>query len=156
MKKPAIILSAVLLVGGLAAVAAIDGRHEVHGAESDIPPFLKGRVEVEIRNGVYTYRIFNNEPQQFIYVFHLDIKETPITVVATPPGWKPETDGKTYVGWFTEDQASMLPPHGSLGGFQIRGPTTNSVTTPYSLVGWNPTLEKPGEVTVGVVASPAN
>jgi hypothetical protein len=156
MKKPAIILSAVLLVGGLAAVAAINEKHEVHGAESDIPPFLKGRVEVDIRDGVYTYTIFNNELEQFIHAFHLEIKDTPISVVATPPGWKPGTDGKTYVFWFIEDHAFlMLPPGESLGGFQIRGSTTNSVTTPYGLGGWDRTLDK-AKVTVGGVASPAN
>lgn len=86
MKKAVIALS-VLLFAALAAM----------GAEGPDPVFLKARVDGEVNNGIYSYTILNDEPAQSVYAFHLDIKDTPITVVGSPPGWKPETDGKTFV-----------------------------------------------------------
>jgi hypothetical protein len=60
--------------------------HAAEPAELRNYQFLLARVEVEIRNGMYTYKIINSEANQFVAAFHLDIKKTPITVVEGPPG----------------------------------------------------------------------
>jgi hypothetical protein len=107
--KSVIILLVFLLFGALTAFAAV-------GAEPPAPKFLKARVEVEVKNGIYSYRIHNDEPVQSVYIFHLDIKNARITVVGSPPGWGSETNGKTFVAWLTGDEALTVPRGRSLGG----------------------------------------
>jgi hypothetical protein len=145
MKKTVVALSALLF----AAFAAI-------GAEPPAPEFLKARVDVEVKNGIYSYTIHNDEPVQSVYTFHLDIKNTPITVVGSPPGWGSETNGKTFVAWLTGDEALTVPPGRSLGGFRIQSPAANSTSMPYALVGWDRTDRNADLVAVGTVLSPSD
>jgi hypothetical protein len=72
MKKLSTILSLLASFGIFIGLArAGEPRHD---------EFLRGRVEVEIRNGVYSYKIINADPDRMIGAFHLDIKNVPITV----------------------------------------------------------------------------
>jgi hypothetical protein len=78
-------------------------------------------------------------------------------VVGSPSGWKSQSDGEKYVTWVIESEAFMLPPRQSLGGFQIQGLTVNSVSSPYTLAGWEGATvkEEKGRATFGSVASPS-
>jgi hypothetical protein len=162
-------LIALGLAGALATFVALDV-NLVYGAESPYslepphtietpkPHFLKAHVQVDIRNGVYTYKIINAEEKHSVAFFQLSIKNIPVTVVGSPVGWQSKTYDGRSVFWSTEDEANMIPPGKSLGGFQIYSPTVNSVSTPYILVGFeDPTItSEKAVVTFGSVASPSN
>jgi hypothetical protein len=150
MKKALIALSVLFSLGTL------DGKYRLHAAKTPDCLFLRATVEVEIRNGLYNYKIINTEPNQSVVAFHLDIKNIPIKVVGSPAGWQSDTDGQNWVLWITDDQKRMIPPGKSLDGFQIHSPTINSVSTPYSLVGFEPGDQKERDAAVfGSVASPS-
>ena len=148
MKKALIALSVLLSVGTL------DGKYLVYSAETPDCLFLPARVEVEIRNGLYTYKIINAGLKP-VMAFHLDIKNIPIKIVGSPAGWQSDTDGQNWVLWITEDQTRMIPLAKSLDGFQIYSETINSVSTPYSLLGWAHSTQSHSSGVFGSVASPS-
>lgn len=122
---------------------------------------VRAHVGVSATREVWTYTIFNDEPQtsqQFIAAFSLDVV-APATVTRTPRGWVALTDNASYVLWYANDQQPPYPHHiapgGSLGGFQIQSPRSGSESTAYIVTAWDHQANKAGLVFPDLVLSPS-
>lgn len=119
-----------------------------------------GAVEVGVNSWFYT--LTNNEaPGSSLYIatFSLDIA-APITVTGSPPGWIPQTDSSTYVGWYADDSAgapypNQIAPGSSLSGFQISSAATLSQSTAFILTSWDHQLDRPGRLFSDYISAPS-
>jgi hypothetical protein len=129
-----------------------------------VPPpvsFLNAQINVEEGSGVWSYKILNDEvgdSPNFINAFTLDVV-APVTVTGTPAGWKPNTDGASFVLWYAEDTQPPYPhqiaPGTFLSGFAIQSGKKSSEPTGFAVTAWNHRTNKAGLVKLGAVLSPS-
>lgn len=125
-----------------------------------VVPVLRARVVASTGNAVWNYTVVNDEPagsRQHVASFSLQVA-APVTVTATPPGWRAETDNATYVLWVSDDfappYATHVAPGQSLSGFQLTCPRPSSEAGPYSLVAWDHAADDAGLAMAEYTATP--
>jgi hypothetical protein len=125
---------------------------------------LKAQIDFNFNpgNGLWSYSLLNREPAgspRFISSFSLDI-DSPFSVASTPPGWSFQTNGLSYIAWFTTDQGLPYPNHIAPGssqtGFQIQSQQTGSESKGVTINSWNHQLDKADLVTFGSVLTPSS
>lgn len=109
----------------------------------------------------FNYTLFNDEltgSPNYAYTFQV-LVNAPITVASTPDGWDFETDGATFINWFTVFSGPPYPndvaPGESLGGFQIVSGIITSELQNYGVVSWDHNADVDGPSTAGFVISPS-
>jgi hypothetical protein len=97
---------------------------------------------------VWTYTIFNNEPNGSDYVDQFTIAiNASVTVTATPAGWSDSiglVDGVESITWWSNGDSTDLAPGGSLGGFSISSPGASNVLGNADVNSWDHSDDQPG------------
>ncbi len=137
-------------INGVSYGLALNRFITVPPATVPLTPTLRARVLASTGNAVWNYTIVNDEPagsRQHVASFSLQVA-APVTVTATPPGWRAETDNATYVLWVSDDfappYATHVAPGQSLAGFQLTCPRPASEAGPFSLVAWDHVADDAG------------
>ena len=132
----------------------------------DIPPStpIEGtpffaEVAVGANAGVFQYLVVNTSaatsPHK-IAALALDIVR-PCTVTGTPPGWRVDTDGSTYVLWSAPPEVSSAQIGGgaSLRGFEITSNTSAFEGNAFVLSTWDFSASAPGPMLSDMIITPA-
>jgi hypothetical protein len=124
------------------------------------PAALHARVRTERGAGTWRYTLCNDEaPDSGLYVSALALMvSAPVTILATPPGWRGETDGNSYVFWRAADYLPPYPNHlmpgDVLDGLVLGSPYTAAQASTAALASWNHSGNKAGPMLSEYVPTP--
>lgn len=111
---------------------------------------LHARVTTVLAQNTWRYTLHNDEPADSgLYVSSLAMMvSAPVMITGTPPGWRGETDGISYVFWRAADYLHPYPNHlmpgGELAGFRLASPYTASQASAAAVSSWNHSLDAVG------------
>jgi hypothetical protein len=121
---------------------------------------LHARVTTLLAQNTWRYTLHNDEPADSgLYVSSLALMvSAPVMITGTPPGWRGETDGISYVFWRAADYLRPYPNHlmpgQSLAGFRLNSPHSASQASAAAMSSWNHTLDAAGPVLTDYVLTP--
>ncbi len=103
----------------------------------------------------WAYTLSNHEPAHspnYLFAFLLPINAS-VEAIAIPPGWDAQTDGSTFIYWFSVDYAADVAPGDSTSGFVVSAHAISglSESATYS---WDHVLDGPGPSSYDVIESP--
>jgi len=103
----------------------------------------------------WAYTLADNGPldsPEFIFGFLVPVGAA-VEVVGTPPGWYAQTDGYSYVDWFSGDYSADVAPGVLISGFILSAEAISglSESTAYS---WDHVGDEPGPVAYTAVQAP--
>ncbi|GGY10995.1 hypothetical protein GJV26_15260 [Massilia dura] len=113
---------------------------------------LHARVTTVLAQNTWRYTLHNDEaPDSGLYVSSLALMiSAPVMITGTPPGWRGETDGISYVFWRAADYLHPYPNHvmpgQALAGFRLNSPHAASQASAAAMSSWNHTLDAAGPV----------
>ena len=95
----------------------------------------------------WAYTLSNESSPYFLYGFLLPLA-APIQAIGTPDGWNSQTDGYTYVYWWSTDTVPPythdIAPGTSLAGFFVSAPSSLSELSTSTLFTWDNAADQPG------------
>lgn len=121
---------------------------------------LHARATTLLAQNTWRYTLHNDEaPDSGLYVSALAMMvSAPVMITGTPPGWRGETDGLSYVFWRAADYLRPYPNHlmpgHALPGFRLNSPHTASQASAAALSSWNHRLDDAGPVLTDYVFTP--
>lgn len=121
---------------------------------------LHARVTTALAQNTWRYTLYNDEPADSgLYVSALALMvSAPVAITGTPPGWRGETDGNSYVFWRAADYLRPYPNHvmpgDSLTGFQLGCTHTASQASAVALSSWNHSTDAAGPELADYVLTP--
>ncbi|TWI61460.1 hypothetical protein IP91_04540 [Pseudoduganella lurida] len=121
---------------------------------------LHARVRTERAAGSWRYTLYNDEAADSgLYLSALALMvSAPVAILGTPPGWRGETDGYSYVFWRAADYLPPYPNHlmpgDVLEGFVLGSPRTAAQASAAALASWNHSADTAGPVLAGDVLTP--
>ncbi|QBE64077.1 hypothetical protein [Pseudoduganella lutea] len=113
---------------------------------------LHARVTTVLAQNTWRYTLHNDEaPDSGLYIASLALMiSAPVMITGTPPGWRGETDGISYVFWRAADYLLPYPHHvmpgHELSGFRLNSPHTSSQASAAAISSWNHGLDAIGPV----------
>jgi len=113
---------------------------------------LRARVSTVLAQNTWRYTLHNDEAADSgLYVSSLSLMvSAPVMITGTPPGWRGETDGISYVFWRAADYLHPYPNHlmpgGALAGFRLDSPYFSSQASATAISSWNHSLDAAGPV----------
>jgi len=121
------------------------------------PPvkFLNARVGVAKQQGLTSYTLFNDEmpgSPHHINAFSLEIV-SPASSIGAPKGWAVETDHRSYVLWFTQEEKNQhhVRPGSSVEGFEVRSAGRKSKSRAFTVASWDHEHNAAGPVYLGAL-----
>lgn len=121
---------------------------------------LHARVTTVLAQNTWRYTLHNDEAADSgLYVSSLALMiSAPVMITGTPPGWRGETDGISYVFWRAADYLRPYPNHvmpgQALAGFRLNSPHTESQASAAAMSSWNHSLDAAGPVLTEYVLTP--
>lgn len=121
---------------------------------------LHARVATTLAQNTWRYTVFNEEaPDSGLYVSALALMvSAPVAITGTPPGWRGETDGNSYVFWRAADYLPPYPNHllpgQALSGFELASTRTVSQASSAALSSWNHSADTAGPRLTEYVLTP--
>jgi hypothetical protein len=109
-------------------------------------------VATVLAQNTWRYTLHNDEAADSgLYVSSLALMiSAPVMITGTPPGWRGETDGISYVFWRAADYLHPYPHHlmpgHALSGFRLNSPYTASQASAAAISSWNHSLDAAGPV----------
>jgi hypothetical protein len=125
-----------------------------------LAPPLHARVTTLLAQNTWRYTLYNDEaPDSGLYVSSLALMiSAPVMITDTPPGWRGETDGKSYVFWRAADYLHPWPNHllpgQALAGFRLNSPHAASQASAAAMSSWNHGRDTAGPVLADYVLTP--
>lgn len=113
---------------------------------------LHARVTTVLAQNTWRYTLHNDEaPDSGLYISSLALMiSAPVMITGTPPGWRGETDGISYVFWRAVDYLRPYPNHvmpgHELPGFRLNSPHTASQASAAAISSWNHGIDAIGPV----------
>ncbi|WP_338768045.1 hypothetical protein [Massilia sp. METH4] len=121
---------------------------------------LHAHVTTVLAQNTWRYTLHNDEPADSgLYVSSLALMiSAPVMITGTPPGWRGETDGRSYVFWRAVDYLRPYPNHlmpgDSLSGFRLNSVHAESQASAAAMSSWNHSLDSAGPVLTDYVLTP--
>jgi hypothetical protein len=121
---------------------------------------LHARVTTLLAQNTWRYTLYNDEaPDSGLYVSSLALMiSAPVMITGTPPGWRGETDGNSYVFWRAADYLHPWPnqllPGQALAGFRLNSPHAASQASAAAMSSWNHDCDAAGPVLTDYVLTP--
>jgi hypothetical protein len=124
----------------------------IPAARLPVAAALHARVTTVLAQNTWRYTVHNEEAADSgLYVSSLALMiSAPVMITGTPPGWRGETDGISYVFWRAVDYLHPYPNHlmpgQELAGFRLNSPYTTSQASAAAISSWNHSLDAAGPV----------
>jgi len=126
-------------------------------------PLLAARLDVQVDTvlGIWSYTLRNDETSgspRYLNTVSVDMG-APFSVIGSPVGWAADTDGFSYVLWYSTDVSMPYPNHvapgAALSGFRIQSGRNTSEGRGFVITSWNHSSNQADLTAPGSVLTPS-